>query len=707
MNNLFHSHPISPHPRRPGRSLGQLPRPLLAAGLALLLTACGGGGGSADNTPANQPPLGEDGRAQTLAVSQPGELLSSVRERLRERAQAASGTPGAMWNPGRAALLPMLGSEDGAAGLGLVSATGSLVQEAGVDEADLMKTDGEYIYALRPAQPLRVGSSAGLFGPLQVDVQRRLGSARLQPLSEILLPEDSRLDAEQGGLVLSEDGSSLAVLTRVSTSSGGQYCNDQGTCLTPLDDPLLPLHDAQVSVQRMDLTNKSAARAGTRVVMDGQLLATRRVGNALYVVTLHQPRLAWDTLPATATDAEREAALTSLTAADLLPTARVDNGNVKPLVAETDCWLQRTNASLAVEITTVTVFDLASPTLAYRSRCFSGGAEAVYVSADNLYLASTRNAYVASNQVRMQYPAAMNTDIHKFSLANGDVTYRGSAQVPGHLGWDWQRKSLRLSEWNGDLRVLTFTGTEGWAQLNDALTVVDTPSPSPATLTVLRENPAARELVTVSTLPNAQRPEPLGKPGEQVYAVRFVGTRGYLVTFRTVDPLYVLDLSNPADPLVLGELQVPGFSDHLFPLNERLLLGVGRDVVEGNQLGGVKFSVFDVGQPTQPVELASAVLGQAGSISALDASRHGLNLKMVDGAARVALPLLEAGVPWGDWHDGLQRFEVDLSTGQMGKLDMLGRRESPGGVDISHQRGLVGAEEVFYLRDDGLSAYTW
>ncbi len=696
----------SPSPAGPHRN------PALAAGLALFLAVglagCGGGGDS--TAPAtNQPPLGEDSRPQTLAVSQPGELLSDMRQRLRERATLAPQAPGALWNPGSAAALPVAVSQGDGASVSFASPSGTWLQEPGVDEADLLKTDGNLLFMLRPALPLRVGAGNSLYGPLQVDVQRRLGSARVQPLQSVVLPADSRLDADQGGLVLSEDGRSLAVLTRVGDGSAG-ICAPDGTCLAPLPDSLGPLPNAQLSVQRLDVSDPAdttRARAGTRVVLDGQLLATRRIGNALYVVSLHQPRLAWDTLPPNASPADREAALTSLTAADLLPRVKVDGGTPSPLVDETDCWVQRRNASLAVELTTVTVFDLSSPTLAHRSRCFAGGAEAVYVSAGSLYLASTRQAYVASSLVRMTYPVEMSTDIHKFSLAGGDVAYRGSAVVPGHLGWDWQRKSLRLSEWNGDLRVLSFTGQRGWAQLADALTVVDGPDPSPATLTVLRENAAARELVTVATLPNAARPAPLGKPGEQVYAVRFVGPRGYLVTFRTVDPLYVLDLSNPADPQVLGELEVPGFSDHLFPLNDRLLLGVGRDVVAGNTLGGLKFSLFDVGRPTQPLELASTVVGQAGSSSALDASRHGLNLQVVDGVARIALPVLEAGATWSDWHDGLQRFEVTLATGQMQNLGMLGRRASPAGVDISHQRGLVQGDEAFHLRDDGLSAYGW
>ena len=92
-----------------------------------------------------------------------------------------------------------------------------------------------------------------------------------------------------------------------------------------------------------------------------------------------------------------------------------NGGPAQPLLAETDCYLQPANASLAVEFTTITVFDLRSPTLAQRSRCFVGGSEALYMSTENLYLATTRWAYLA-DAGGLVYPQKIQTDIHKFSL---------------------------------------------------------------------------------------------------------------------------------------------------------------------------------------------------------------------------------------------------------------------------------------------------
>lgn len=153
--------------------------------------------------------------------------------------------------------------------------------------------------------------------------------------------------------------------------------------------------------------------------------------------------------------------------------------------------------------------------------------------------------------------------------------------------------------------------------------VADVPTAGPAIATtraggVARPLPdvlsrqSAGTLALVGELPNARHPEPLGKPGEQLYATRFVGTRGFLVTYRLTDPLYVLNLADPADPRVAGELQVSGYSDYLFPLTDTLLLGVGKDAVSDNSAGdgrfawyqGVKLALIDVSNPAQPREAA-------------------------------------------------------------------------------------------------------
>src|SRR5690606_3817329 len=104
------------------------------------------------------------------------------------------------------------------------------------------------------------------------------------------------------------------------------------------------------------------------------------------------------------------------------------------------------------------------------------------------------------------------------------------------------------------------------------------------------------------------------KPREDIYSVRFRGDKAYIVTFLRTDPLYVLDLSNPQDPLIAGELEVPGFSSYLHPVNDNYLLGFGVDATATTQRG-IKVSLFDVSNTSKPQEVDSVVFGESGSYS--------------------------------------------------------------------------------------------
>jgi hypothetical protein len=572
------------------------------------------------------------------------------------------------------------------------TASGTVVQEAGVDEPDLLQSDGSALYTLRSN-----GSA------MRLQTWRRATDGSATRLKALDLPTDGAINVSGHGMVLSTDQHALAVVGEQWQPGGGVICID---ICPAIATPGMVWGSSTVIVQRVDVSDPAAASVGERVAIDGRLVDSRRVGDNLVVVSTHVPVLPVDVLPATATAAEREATIASLAAADVLPRVRRNGGASQALLAETDCWVQPANASTAVQITTITVFDLRAPTLAPRSRCFVGGTEALYMTTENLYLATTRWSYVpASGGVAtlLAYPADFKTDVHKFALSSGDLVYRATGEVTGHLGWNTEMKSYRFSEWNGDLRVITFTGTIGWATPADA--AGSTP-PSPALLTVLRERASDQTLQPLATLPNSRRPELLGKVGEQLHAVRFDGARGYLVTFRTIDPLYVLDLQDPADPKIVGALEVPGFSDQLFPLDGGLLLGVGRDTTPAGRIGGVKVGLFDVSDPTNPKPLQSVTLGAGGSLSALDYTRHGLNWMMQGNVARISLPVSLTQSDYASpWQRGLQRFEVDTAARTLRTLSMVGNET--GHFYIAGDRSLQIGGQVYYLRDGELTGYDW
>ena len=139
-----------------------------------------------------------------------------------------------------------------------------------------------------------------------------------------------------------------------------------------------------------------------------------------------------------------------------------------------------------------------------------------------------------------------------------------------------------VSEHNGDLRVATTTG--GWWDQTSGESYV----------TVLREDDG--ELRQIGQV------DGLGK-GEQIYAVRYMGDVGYVVTFRQTDPLYTIDLADPTNPTVMGELKILGYSAYLHPLDDNLLLGIGQDATEEGRTLGTQVSVFDISDLANPTRL--------------------------------------------------------------------------------------------------------
>ncbi len=670
------------HPRRhpPG-----LARPHAAGWLALcvlcamgLLQACGGGSGTAE-VQTQQP-------APALAVSQPGELAAYVQNTLRKRlAQGAAAGTVSLAGSLLAAAPAATASND-------AQRSGTLVQEAGVDEADLLFSQGQQLYTLQPGDAATM--SLRVYRRDSVGVAQALQTLALPAYAAGLTPE---------GLLRAEDGSALVALSRswAPLSTDGR-CAD--ACPTGLVAPPA-FFRLSFAVQRVALAADGTASPGEHLSIDGRLVDSRRIGNRLYVVSTHTPATPVDALPTTASTADREAALAQVLSTPLLPRLRRNGGPSQPLLADTDCYVQKDNASLAVELTTLTVVDLASPTLASRSRCFVGGAEALYMSATQLVLATTRWAYSSGPGVAaLIFAADMQTDIHSFALQGNSVDYRGSAAVPGHLGWDSEKKPLRISEHQGHLRVLTYTGDQGWAQPADASS--GKPA-SPARLTVLREDAGTQRLLQVATLPNAARPAPLGKAGEQVYGVRFAGERAYVVTFRRTDPLYVLDLSNPADPKTVGALELAGFSEHLFPLPGGLLLGVGRSADDAGRVTGLQVALFNVQDASAPRLVSQQQLGGPGSQSALDASRHGLNLLQVGDVARLALPVALVDASYSQWTTGLLRFEVDTRTAQLVARPLLGSHAGVYSGGTSWDRSLQIGQQVYHLRAGELRSFDW
>ena len=188
------------------------------------------------------------------------------------------------------------------------------------------------------------------------------------------------------------------------------------------------------------------------------------------------------------------------------------------------------------------------------------GAQVVYGSAGSLYVASRR--YVRALELGGEAPEGLRTEIHRFDVTDPTKTvYRATGTVPGFI-----LNNYALSEHDGELRVAS-TEEPPWTRR--------TREPEPRHRARPGRRRGSSQVGAVTGL---------GEEGERIYGVRFMGERGYVVTFRQTDPLYTLDLSDPTAPKVVGELKIPGYSAYLHPVGENLLLGVGREGTVGQDL---------------------------------------------------------------------------------------------------------------------------
>lgn len=674
----------------------------LVAGLAaavLALSGCGGGGGGSATTSSTVRPLA------ALEPVADGALVPKVRDLLLSRQAARAANAAVSFD--RFAATPELtalgGPSTGASAVATPAFSGTTVQEAGVDEADLLKTNGQLLFAL-DGYTLR--DAQGVARP-QVRVAKPGAGGTIEPLGTLAL--DVSEPSTPKGLLLSDKATRLVAMA-ASPAGSGQPCPPGLLCTLPVTasaDPVLHLQIADVSAS-------GTLTSARRLALDGRLVGSRRVGDVVHLVTTWNPRPAYETLPKGASAAEREAALAALKPADVLPGVRIDGGARQPLVAESDCLIQPKATSLALSVTTLVTIDLASPALATKARCVFGGTEGLYMSTQHLYLATTRSPQpLTGADGRTVFPTNFITDVHKFALEGLSFSYRASGEVKGHLGWDADRIALRMSEHAGDLRVISYTGSGGWVTWSDATVPAGTPATtpataSPATLTILRESASQATLQSIATLPNERRPAALGKPGEQIYGVRFSGDTGYLVTFRRTDPLYVLDLKDPTDPKTAGELEVPGFSDVLLPLPQGLLLGVGRDADATGATLGPKVALFDVRDPAKPALIGSRAFGAKGSTSATDFSSHGLNLLQVGPVARIGLPMSLRETDWGPAAQHvLKRFEVDTASRTLSWRTDVAAPSGTDALDVSADRSVQIGNAIFFLSQGRLTGSLW
>lgn len=538
------------------------------------------------------------------------------------------------------------------------------VQEAGVDEADTVKFDGTHLYV---AEQPTVYYGWGMAVPLAADPVLRAADvqeapeadhAHIRVLETATDPPGAR---EVGTIFLDEPGQRIAGM--YLAPGDGADTDDLLVAVGEGRPEIVPWtlwmdpwawRNGRTTVSAFDVARPEAAAPLWRLAFEGDLVASRMVDGVLYLVTRQSPYLA-DLARWPATEEEAEAnrrAVEDAPLADLLPKVSRDGAAPLPLVRPEGCFLPETTGERDgyPTLIAVTALDVRDPEGA-TTVCMGGMTHGLYASTSALYLAGS---------------TGRETVVHKFALDPDGPRYRGSGTVPGDLGW--RNPSYRMGERDGVLRLVTTrrdVTVEGWLQHR---------------LTLLTEAEGdLKALVEVAHLPTEAKPEPIGKPGEDVYAVRFADDRGYVVTYRRIDPLYVLDLADSDAPKVAGSLEVPGFSEYLHPVGSGLLLGIGHDAPADPEAPalpqGIRVGLFDVSDPAAPKALAHEIIGERGTYSTVTYDPHALAfLAGTGGPDRLAIPVevhgdagggsSESAFTYHPWdHTGLYLFEIDGGAG--------------------------------------------
>lgn len=321
--------------------------------------------------------------------------------------------------------------------------------------------------------------------------------------------------------------------------------NPQGREYNAVCGLMMPVYQGDTRILIYHIGDRSAPKLERAYTQDGGVLSTRMVGNTLYLITQY-----------TASQDENG----SYT--DYIPTTSDGEHGAQKLNAAD---IQILPGAKTPNYLVVSALDTKDAKKEVARKAVLGSGDKVYCSTEALYTAAT--AYDGG----VEY-----TTIFGFPFSQDGLGQSVSGRVRGHV-----LNQFALDSYGGALRIATTeTGKSG---SRNRVTILDA------------------SLKTLSTLTNIA-------PGEEIYAVRFLGSKGYVVTFRQTDPLFVLDLSDSSAPKILGELKIPGFSSYLHPVGENLLLGIGQDADANGATRGVKLSLFDVSRPEKPREVDSLVL---------------------------------------------------------------------------------------------------
>jgi len=611
-----------------------------------------------------------------------------------------------------------------------ISATN--VQVQGVDEADVIKASTEYIYSLDfPLGDIPYSDETS--SHRQSVTRYRISANGEIPYGDGNFPISLPSVLETGNRAYLQSQGLYHYTADASEAQKLVYMVSQreGGCQQP--------SAITTFINAFDTGADTDFIAVNQLKIDGELISSRKIGEHLFVAITHKPDLfalavkvygLEATQNMTPSQEDIEALFDAIDPEMLFPSIRYGDDSQRLLVAPENIMMPPLPLSyIEPVISNLIMFDLNDLEAAPESVAIMGRIDGMYATHNSVYFASSRNEYVLDESGSITRSGYRNTDIHKLAITEDTLKYSGSGSVEGYLDRDKERLAFRMSEYQDKLRVVSSSTSwrERWGDMGRHR------------LTILGEADGSDLLLdTISVLPNAQRPENIGKPGEDIHAVRFQGKRAYVVTFEQIDPLYMLDLSQAEDPQVLGELEIEGFSDYLHPVGDDLLIGIGMHAVPsdfGFWLQGVQVGLFDVSAPAAPVLLGLEKIGMRGtSTPVLDTHRAFTSLPGDSDSSRpmrFIIPVIEHAPAdgvinpdpsyWYPWNaTGIRMFEVQEETVGLSTLTMVGSADVANKDKTDQEfihfyqygneeysRSVIYGDQVFNYFRGGLFATEW
>lgn len=449
------------------------------------------------------------------------------------------------------------------------------VQVEGVDEADIVKTDGKYIYQVNGSRIV----VAEAFPADKMKIKRiiTLEEEEMQPLELYL--DDRYL------VVIGASSGSIPVFRPYNRAVASKYD--------------FYYRNGTVKMMIYSIADKDKIEKLREIELEGSYLSSRKIDSKLYLVA-NKPIYYYHIM---------EHSDTNYTPSYKDTAVKEDFINIDydKIAYFPDC--------IEPSYMIVAGLNLDTPEEGVNVSTYLGSGDSIYASEHNLYTAVTRhNTVPRREQNPIIYDSAApnkaiakildrETVVYRFALNNGKLDYTGKGSVPGSI-----LNQFSMDEDKGYFRIAT---TKGDMWRTD-------------------ENTSRNNLYVLdSDLNICGRLEDIA-PGERIYSVRFMGDRAYMVTFKKVDPLFVIDLKNATEPKILGALKIPGYSDYLHPYDENHIIGFGKDTVEivhkdqwGNAVRstayylGMKMAIFDVSDVNNPKEKFKETIGDRGTDSEL------------------------------------------------------------------------------------------